>query len=153
MLPTRQVEAFLQRTPAPFQEIVFELRNLICSAAPDATEVIRWGGLSYFHEGRGGIVSAGICQIGIHMDHVRLAFIHGAFISDPHHLLAGTQKYKKFVRIESFDATAWDSLKELIETAANFDPRYLGKTEIKNKQNKKILKWKFQDFFVGTLPD
>ncbi len=125
MLPTRQVESFLQRTPAPLQEIVFELRNIICSVVPDASEVIRWGGLSYFHKGRGGIVSAGICQIGIHKDHIRLAFIHGAFISDPQHLLEGTQKYKKFVKIESFDGAAWDDLKELVANAATFDPRSL----------------------------
>ncbi len=72
VLATCEVEKFLQTTPEHLREIVFELRNLIASVAPDAAEVIRWGGLSYFHEGRGGIVSAGICQIGIQEDHVRL---------------------------------------------------------------------------------
>ena len=87
MLPLHEVEAFLQHTPASMQEIVLELRNVIASVASDAVEVVRWGGLSYFHAGRGGIVSAGICQIGIHENYVRLDFIHGAFIADPHHLL------------------------------------------------------------------
>jgi hypothetical protein len=71
MLPIHEVETFLQHTPAHLQEIVLELRNVIASVAPDAVEVVRWGGLSYFHAGRGGIVSAGICQIGVHEDHVR----------------------------------------------------------------------------------
>ena len=123
MLPLHEVEAFLQHTPAHLQEIVLELRNLIAEAAPDAVEVIRWGGLSYFHEGRGGIVSAGICQIGIHEDHVRLAFIHGAFIADPRQLLVGEQKAKRFVRIESFDDAPWEYFRELIRASANFDPR------------------------------
>ncbi len=123
MLPTRQIETFLQHTPLSLQEIVFELRNIIAAVAPDAAEVVRWRGLSYYHEGRGGIVSAGICQIEIHADHVRLAVIHGAFIADPHHLLDGPKKYKKFVRIESFDHAPWDSLKELIATSSRFDPR------------------------------
>ncbi len=83
MLPIHQVEKFLEHTHPDLQEIVLELRNMIASVAPDAAEVVRWGGLSYFHEGAGGIVSAGICQIGIHADHVRLAIIHGAFIEDP----------------------------------------------------------------------
>ena len=73
MLPMRQLETFLERVPENFQGIVFELRNIIASVAPDAVEAVRWGGLSYFHEGRGGIVSAGICQIGIQEDHVRLS--------------------------------------------------------------------------------
>ena len=123
MLPLHEIEAFLQHTPAHLQEIVLELRNLIADVAPDAAEAIRWGGLSYFHEGRGGIVSAGICQIGIHADHVRLAFIHGAFIADPRQLLVGTQKAKRFVRIESFDDAPWEYFRELIRASANFDPR------------------------------
>jgi hypothetical protein len=127
MLPLRQIEMFLQRTPPHLQEIVFELRNIVAGVAPDAAEVIRWGGLSYFHEGAGGIVSAGICQIGIHEDHVRLAVIHGAFIEDPHHLFIGTQKYKRFVRIDKFDTAPWENLKELIACAAQFNPKLLAR--------------------------
>jgi hypothetical protein len=125
VLATREVEKFLQTTPEHLREIVFELRNLIASAAPDAAEVIRWGGLSYFHEGRGGIVSAGICQIGIQEDHVRLEFIHGVFIEDTQHLLIGDQKYKRYVKIDSFESAPWEDLKELITSSAKFDHRSL----------------------------
>ena len=125
MLPIHEIEAFLQRTPADLQDIVLELRNIIASVAPDAVEVIRWGGLSYFHEGRGGIVSAGICQIGIHNDTIRLDFIHGIFLSDPKHLLEGNQKVKRFVKLKSFDNAPWDDLKQLIEESSRFDPRAL----------------------------
>jgi hypothetical protein len=123
MLPIREIETFLQQAPPRFQEIVLELRNIIASVAPDSNEVVRWGGLSYFHKGGGGFVSAGICQIRIHSDHVRLAVIHGAFIADPYHLFEGIQKYKRFVRIESYDSAPWESLKKLIISASRFDPR------------------------------
>jgi hypothetical protein len=123
MLPIPAIETFLLRTPLPFQEIVFELRNLIASAAPDAVEVVRWGGLSYFHAGRGGIVSAGICQIGIHTDHVRLAFIHGAFLSDPRRLLEGDRKAKRYIRITSYEDAPWEYLEGLIRASSQFDPR------------------------------
>lgn len=118
----RQIETFLERVPQHFQDTVFELRNIISSVAPDAVEAVRWGGLSYFHEGSGGIVSAGICQIGIHEDHVRLAFIHGAFLPDPRHLLEGKEKYKRFIKIYSYDDAPWDYLNELITTSSHFDP-------------------------------
>ncbi len=85
----------------------------------------RWGDLSYFHEGRGGIVSAGICQIEIRKKHVRLAFIHGAFLPDPHKLLCGTQKAKRYIEIDSYDNAPWDDLKELILSASKFDPRFI----------------------------
>ncbi len=125
MLPIHEVEVFLQYTPPHLQDIALEIRNIIASVTPDAVEVIRWGGLSYFHEGRGGIVSAGICQIGIHKDHIRLAFIHGAFLSEPRGLFEGTQKYKRYLRLRSYDDIPWDYLKQLIEEASQFNPRSL----------------------------
>ena len=123
MLPIHEVESFLKFTPAPLQDIVLELRNLIAEVASDAVEVVRWGGLSYFHEGRGGVVSAGICQIGVHEDHIRLSFIHGAFLSDPKHLLEGNQKAKRYIKIKSFDEAPWDNMKRLIEESSRYDPR------------------------------
>jgi hypothetical protein len=125
MLPIHQIEKFLEFTPPQLQDIVLELRNIIFSVAPDAAEVVPWGDLSYFHQGRGGIISAGICQIEIRKNHVRLAFIHGAFLRDPHKLLRGTQKAKRFIEIDSYDDTPWDDLKELILSASKFDPRFM----------------------------
>ena len=129
MLPIHHIETFLKFTPPHLQEIVLELRNIIFSVAPDTAEVVRWGGLSYFHEGRGGIVSAGICQIGIHEDHIRLAFIHGAFLPDPQKLLRGTQKAKRFIELNSYDNAPWDDLKQLITASSLFDPRSLAQQE------------------------
>jgi hypothetical protein len=122
MLPSRALEQFLQLHPPEFQEIVLELRNVIVSVAPDACEQMLWKGLSFFHAGGGGPISAGICQIGVHGDHVRLGFIHGAFLPDPKGLLEGDQKYKRFVRIQSFETAPWEDLKELIRTSSHFDP-------------------------------
>ena len=129
MLPIHHIENFLKFTPPHLQEIVLELRNIIFSVAPDSAEVVRWGGLSYFHEGRGGIVSAGICQIGVHEDHIRLAFIHGAFLPDPRKLLLGTQKAKRFIELNSYDNAPWDDLKQLITASSLFDPRSLAQQE------------------------
>ena len=125
MLPLHEIETFLQHTPAHLQEIVLELRNIIAEAAPDAVEVVRWGDLGYFHEGRGGLISAGICQIEIRKEHVHLAFIHGAFLPNPRGLLEGTQKAKRFVRLASYNDAPWETLQELITASARFDPRSL----------------------------
>ena len=129
MLPLHQVEAFLQKSPLQLSEIVLELRNIVFSTAPDAVEVIRWRGLNYFHAGRGGIVSAGICQIGIFNDHVRLGFIHGAFLEDPKHLLCGCEKYKRFIEIRSFMDADWDYYRRMIEASGSIDPYHLPPVE------------------------
>lgn len=132
MLPFHEVETYLQHAPAHLQDIVLELRNIIPSVAPDAVEVIRWGDLGYFHAGGGGLISAGICQIEIRNDHIRLAFIHGAFLPDPRNLLEGTQKVKRFIRIDSYEEAPWEYFKELIASSAEFDPR-LRRTWVRDK--------------------
>ena len=113
MLPILEVEAFLEKLPAEQHSIALELRSLVARAAPQACEIFQWRGLSYYDARRGGTVGAAICQIGFERDHVRLGFIHGAFLPDPHKLLEGDRKYKRFVRIYSYDAAPWDDLEQL----------------------------------------
>ena len=122
MLPERYIEIYLQQVPLDLRDIVLEIRNIIASIAPDATEKQHSRGFSYFFQERGGPVSAGICQIGIYRDHVRLGFIHGAFLPDPEGLLVGEPKYKKHVRIYHYEDAPWDYLRELILRSSRFDP-------------------------------
>lgn len=123
MLPTSGIVQYLDHVSPEIRDIVLELRNLIASIAPDAAEVRHSRGFSYYDDQRGGTVSAGICQIVIFKDHVRLAFVHGAFLSDPKGLLVGEAKYKKYIRITSYEEAPWDYLKFMIKESANFDPR------------------------------
>ena len=122
MLPTHQIELCLQPIPTELRDIVWELRSLIVSVAPIATETIHRKGFSYYEKDRGGPVRAGICQIILHRDHIRLAFIHGAFLPDPAGLLEGNEKYKRYVKLYSYAQVAWEELRALIEASARFDP-------------------------------
>jgi hypothetical protein len=121
MLPERYIEKYVSQVPAELRDIVLELRNIIASVAPDVTEKPHSRGFSYYYQERGGPVSAGLCQIGIFRDHVRLGFIHGAFLPDPEGMLVGEPKYKKHLRIYHYEDAPWDYLRELIETSSRFD--------------------------------
>jgi hypothetical protein len=123
MQPTRDIEIYLARIPSDLRDIVLELRSIIASIAPTATETIHRKGFTYYHAERGGPVSAGICQINLQRDHIQLAFIHGAFLPDPKGLLHGERQYKRYVKLYSFDQAPWDDLQVLIAASANFDPR------------------------------
>jgi hypothetical protein len=127
--PIHEIERFLDRKPESLKEIVFELRNLIVEVAPCATEKILWGGLSYYDASRGGPVKGGICQIEIQADHVRLSFLHGAFLADPLGLLQGDRVAKRYVRLESYESVPWDALEELVRVAVVFDPASIGTGE------------------------
>ncbi len=122
MLPVYQVAQKLAYLTPGLRDIVLEIRNIVASVAPYVTEVVHSRGMSYYDARRGGTVSAGICQIIIHRDHIRLAFIHGAFLPEPRELFEGNTKYKRYIRIFSFEDAPWDYLKELIAASARFDP-------------------------------
>ena len=124
MLPTRRVERYLEYVPPTQHDIVLELRSLIVSVAPGVTESLRRTGLSYYFKERGGPVSAGLCQIGLHADHVRLAVIHGAFLPDPCHLLNadGDRLYKRYVALHSYEQAPLEALRDLLRASAQFDP-------------------------------
>ncbi len=122
MLPERFIEKHLEYVNPELRDIVLEIRNIVASVAPDATESQHSRGFSYYHKERGGPVSAGICQIGIYRDHVRLAFIHGAFIHDPEGMLLGNEKAKRHIRIYHYEGAPWDYFRKLIEEHSRFDP-------------------------------
>jgi len=124
LISLNELETRYHYLPAHLLEIVVELRNLVKEIAPDACEDVRPQGLVYYHAERGGPVSAGICQILIQPDHIRLAFNHGRYLPDPAGLLAsdGKRLIKRFTRITSFDAAPWGELKALINASNRFDP-------------------------------
>jgi hypothetical protein len=125
MQPTRDIEVYLVFLSPELRDIVFELRDIIASIAPSATETLHRKGFTYYYAERGGPVSAGICQINLHGDHIRLAFNHGAFLPDPKGLLEGDRQYKRYVKITSYDQAPWDDVQDLIAASARFDPRSL----------------------------
>jgi hypothetical protein len=139
MQPNRDFETYLAQL-APYltpdlRDVVFELRSIICSVAPTATESMQRKGFSYYYAERGGPVSAGICQINLHGDHIRLAFNHGAFLPDPKGLLRGDRLAKRYVKIASFDQAPWDDLHDLIAASAHFDPRSIPSSDLARRSN------------------
>ena len=122
MLPGHFIEKHLEQVPPELRDIVLEIRNIVASVAPEATATLHSRGFSYYYKKWGGPVSAGICQIGIYRDHIRLGFIHGAFLPDPDGLLVGEPRYKKHVRIYHYEDAPWEYFRELILRSSRFDP-------------------------------
>jgi hypothetical protein len=115
---------------ADLRDIACELRSIVVSIAPTATERMHRKGFSYYFAERGGPVSAGICQINLHGDHIRLAFNHGAFLPDPKGLLHGDRLAKRYLKIISFDQAPWGDVQDLITASAHFDPRSITSSDL-----------------------
>ena len=121
-----EVERFLSLKRPEIRDIALELRNLVSSVCPYATERILWGGLSYHDSSKGGPVKGAICQIEIDKKYVRISFIHGARLKDPESLLVGDRLSKRLLLIHDYDGAPWEAIRGLIEEAAALDPSQFG---------------------------
>jgi hypothetical protein len=122
LLPISIIEKNLQFEPECQVEICLEIRNIVATIAPRAEERLVKNRLTYHDPTRGGPVKAGICGISLHEDHVRLHFIHGAFLEDPLSLLEGDRLAMRFMRIYSYASAPWDEITALIQRSEAFRP-------------------------------
>jgi len=121
-LASAEVDRYLAFVPASLKEIALELRNVVASVCPEATERILWGGLSYHNSRLGGPVKGAICQIELHRDQVRLSFIHGVRLTDRESLLGGDRLSKRYMVLKSYEEAPWREIRRLIGEAARLDP-------------------------------
>lgn len=130
MIPIREIEKHFSHLPQDWLNILLEIHNIVAVFSPNAAAEIRRYGIVYYDAARGGPVSAGICQTLLKPDHIRLAFIHGAFLPDPQHMLEGATFPKRYLAIRDFDYAPWDYIQFLIKAHSEFDPRTIQPGEI-----------------------
>jgi len=70
----------------------------------------------------GGRVKGAVCQIGVRADRVELGFIHGVLLPDPGHLLRGTGKSKRIVRVDHVGQYPARVLARLVRDAVEIRP-------------------------------
>ena len=121
-LPLNVVERSLQFEPKWQVEICLEVRNIVAQLAPHATERIVKNRLTYHDAARGGPVKAGICGISLHDDHVRVHFVHGAFLQDPTGLLEGNRLAMRYLRIHAYEDAPWEEIRALVQRSNAFRP-------------------------------
>lgn len=103
------------------RKIVLALRKVIAKAIPAAEESVLWGGISYHRPWVGGRVKGAVCQITAKHGEVRLDFIHGVRLQDPHRLLQGNLVSKRFILIQSQAEAELAEISDLIREAAELD--------------------------------
>ena len=122
MITIRELEKRYSFLKEDLLNILLEIHNIVAEIAPDASLDMAGNSLVYFYGSRGGHVSAGICLTTAKPDHIRLGFIHGAYLPDPLHLLEGKTFPMRFMRIRSFDTAPWDEIRQLILAHSQLDP-------------------------------
>lgn len=119
MPPPEPHDQFLEGRSADERELISALRATIRAEAPGLAEAIRFGALSFFHpDAHYGSIGGNVCMIECRDGAVRLSFIHGADLADPHAVLRGNAKAKRYVEISSLRAARAPALRELVRDSA-----------------------------------
>jgi hypothetical protein len=118
--PSRTSEAlneFLAPYPPQVQELVLALRTLILDVLPALVEQVDLPSKIVAY-GCDRTYAGLVCAIAPFKAHVNLMFAQGAILPDPEHLLEGTGKRARHVRITASAEIANPALRTLLETAA-----------------------------------
>jgi hypothetical protein len=123
-LKPRQIDAHLADESPDVRRCVLRLRRMILTIVPRAAEAIRFNALCYYHDGMPfRAIGGNICMIEVRPmkreSGVRLSFIQGALVKDPHRLLCGKGKAKRFVPIPNLAAAADRRIAALVRAAGD----------------------------------
>ena len=110
------VEAFFAGYPPAVQAISRTLRTMVQNAMPQVNEILvaSQNHIAYsFSTSRRDT----ICYICPLKDYVRLGFMYGTHLSDPHHLLIGEGQRLRHAKVRTGKEAKNPALKQLVEEA------------------------------------
>lgn len=114
---TNVVEGFLSTYPEEIRKISAELRKMAKKAMPKAHEFLYYDAINYSVDdsplGR-------MCYISPMEKYVMLGFLFGAHLDDKHHLLQGSGKRARHVKIRTLEDSKNSTLKELVKAAWSY---------------------------------
>lgn len=116
MSSSQRVDAFLSAYPEQVQEIASAARRLLNGMLPGVAETVdesaKLLGYSYGPGYKGVLFTLIMSQTG-----VKLGIFRGAELADPKHLMAGTGKVHRHVRLRSPDDIKRPGLSQLLRLA------------------------------------
>jgi len=105
------LDIYLEKIPPGQQNLVRILNGLISTAAPTLMPSLKWGNLTYHH-------TQNVCSLVAHKNHINLQFWNATGLHDPGHLLEGSGKSMRHIKIEQKSDINNSYLSELIRQAA-----------------------------------
>lgn len=112
--PSAPVHQWLERLPADKVPLVARARLLIATVAPDAHEIVYHGALCY---GPTESARTSILYLSVFRAYCNLGFYYGGYVADPEHLLIGSGKRMRHIKLRSAEDCASPALARLLAAA------------------------------------
>jgi hypothetical protein len=108
------VKEFLSNYPEEIRKMGEELRKMARSAMPGAHEFLYYDAITYSLDDS---PSGRVCYISPLEKYVTLGFLFGTRLDDQHHLLEGSGKRARHVKIRTLQEAKNPALKDLVKAA------------------------------------
>lgn len=108
------VEEFLSNYPADVRKISAELRKMARNVMPKAQEFLYYDAISYSLDDS---ALKRVCYILPTETYVTFGFLFGAQLDDQHHLLQGSGKRARHIKIKTLEETKNSDLRALVKSA------------------------------------
>ena len=120
--PARQLDRFLAKFDPETRGLIRAARAVLRKRWPGANELV-YDNYNFFVIGycTSERPSSCIVSIAAAANGVGISFYRGATLPDPHHVLLGSGKQNRFVRLESVATLAQPEVRALLEAAARQD--------------------------------
>lgn len=104
------LDQYLEKVAPDKKELVHSLNTMITRAAPGLQPSLKWGNLTYHH-------TKNVCSLVMHRHHINLQFWNPNGLRDPLHLLEGSGKTMRHIKIENKSDINRSYISELIRQA------------------------------------
>ncbi|HMB91107.1 MAG TPA: DUF1801 domain-containing protein [Rhodothermales bacterium] len=113
----KEMQELLDKSNPSVRKLALAARDMVRQVVPEGEERIypRPRMLSY---GFSAKMKAQFCAIITHKEHVNVQFARGVDLPDPEHLLEGTGKKVRHVKIRTVEDVQQEALKTLVQEAA-----------------------------------
>ena len=108
-------EAFFSTYGPDIRDIAMQARRLVLSVVPDAIERVDTG-YSFVSYSTGSKAQDLVFYISVHKAHANIG-LRGADLPDPNHLMEGTGKHMRHVKLRRLEDVDNPSLRALLQTA------------------------------------
>jgi hypothetical protein len=108
------IEEYLSSYAEEIRKISSELRKIARNAMPRAHEFLYYDAINYSLDDS---PIRRLCYISPFNKYITLGFLFGAHLDDPHHLLQGSGKRARHIKIRTLGETRNSGLKELLKSA------------------------------------
>ena len=125
------VELFLSNFPEEVRAIIKELRSVARGAMRGAHEFLYYDAINYSLDDS---PLRRICYIAPTQRHVTVGFLFGALLDDKHHLLEGSGKRARHLKVKTLEEARNPAIKELVREAWTRGADPLPKTEQRMRQ-------------------